>query len=128
MNQLAKRIQESKCANSFNALKEENLDQTSSAPAPKLLDAKRIKELIAAHKQKSIPTLADIKEVQEFVTKHAHEFDDATRKWIIKLCKPKTKPSAKQLGDALKEQIQTMDEDTKIRMLNELIPKNGCDI
>jgi len=27
------------------------------------------------------------------------------------------------MGDALKEQIQTMDEDTKIRMLNELIPK-----
>jgi len=41
---------------------------------------------------------------------------------------PKLKPSAKQMGDALKEQIQTMDEDTKIRMLNELIPKDGFSI
>jgi len=32
------------------------------------------------------------------------------------------------MGDALKEQIQTMDEDTKIRTLNELIPKNGFSI
>jgi len=41
---------------------------------------------------------------------------------------PKSKPSAQQMGDALKKQIQTMDEDTKIRMINELIPKHGCDI
>jgi len=32
------------------------------------------------------------------------------------------------MGDALKEQIQTMNEDTKIRTLNELIPKNGFNI
>jgi len=32
------------------------------------------------------------------------------------------------MGDALKEQIQTMDEDTKIRTLNELIPKAGFSI
>jgi len=31
-------------------------------------------------------------------------------------------------GDALKERIQTMDEDTKIRTLNELIPKNRFNI
>ena len=97
-------------------------------PAPKLLDAKRIKELIAAHKAKDKPTLADIKKVQEFVKTNAHKFDEATRKEIIELCKPKPKPSVKQMGDALKEQIQTMDEDTKIRTINELIPKNRCDI
>jgi len=144
MDQLTKRIQENKSANSFDALKEETLDQTSSVPTPKLLDAKRIKELIAAHKQKSTPTLSDIKKVQEFVTNNAHKFDEATCKEIIKLCKPKSKPtveqlgdahayqkskpSAKQMEDALKEQIQTMDEDTKIRMLNELIPKAGFSI
>jgi len=32
------------------------------------------------------------------------------------------------MGDTLKEQIQTMDEDTKIRMLNELIPKDRFSI
>jgi len=32
------------------------------------------------------------------------------------------------MGDTLKEQIQTMDEDTKIRTLNELIPKAGFSI
>jgi len=144
MDRLTKRIQENKSTNSFDALKEETLDQTSSAPAPKLLDAKRIKELIAAHKQKNVPMLSDIKKVQEFVKNNAHKFDEATRKEIIKLCKPKlkptvkqlgdahanpkSKPSAQQMGDALKEQIQTMDEDTKIRMLNELIPKNGFSI
>jgi len=144
MDQLTKRIQENKSANSFDVLKEETLDQTSSVPTPKLLDTKRIKELIAAHKQKSVPTLSDIKEVQEFVKNNAHKFDKATRKEIIKLCKPKSKstvkqledahayskskPSAQQVGDALKEQIQTMDEDTKIRTLNELIPKAGFSI
>ena len=40
----------------------------------------------------------------------------------------KSKPTAKQIGDTLKEQIQTMDEDTKIRMLNKLIPKTGFSI
>ena len=128
MDQLTKRIQENKNANSFNALKEENLDQTSSVPAPKLLDAKRIKELIAAHKQKSVPMLSDIKKVQEFIKENAHTFDEATRKEIIKLCNPKSKPSAQQMGDALKEQIQTMDDDTKIRTLNELIPRAGFSI
>jgi len=55
MDQLTKRIQGNKSTNKFDALKEETLDQTSSVPVPKLLDAKRIKELIAAHKQKSVP-------------------------------------------------------------------------
>jgi len=145
MNQLTKRIQESKHANRFSTLEEENLDQEIPVPAPKLLDAKRIKELITAHKQKSIPTLADIKKVQEYVTQNAHKFDEATRKEIMELCKPKTKPNVKQLGDAhasqsktrptgeqmgnaLKEQIQTMDEDTKIRTLNALIPDTGWNI
>jgi len=32
------------------------------------------------------------------------------------------------MGDALKEQIQTMDKDTKIRTLNALIPETGFDI
>jgi len=144
MDQLAKRIQENKSTNKFNALKEENLDQAIPAPAPKLLDAKRIKELIAAHKKRSVPMLEDIKEVQKFVTENAHKFDEATCKEIIELCKPKLKPTvtqlgdahaypklkptAKQMGDTLKEQIQTMDEDTKIRMLNELIPKDEFNI
>ena len=64
MNQLAKRIQESKCTNRFSTLKEENLDQAPPVPTPKLLDKKKLKELIAAHKQKSVPML---KKVQEFV-------------------------------------------------------------
>ena len=144
MDQLTKRIQENKSTNKFDALREETLEQTPPVPVPKLLDAKRIKELIAAHKQKSIPTLSDIKKVQEFVKEKAHTFDEATCKEIIELCRskskstakqledahayPKLKPSAQQMGDALKEQIQTMDEDTKIRTLNELIPKNGFSI
>ena len=82
--------------------------------------------------------------LQEFIATNAHKFDKATCQKLIKLCKPrskptvqqlgdahvypKSKPSAKQMGDALKEQIQTMDEDTKIRTLNELIPKNGFSI
>jgi len=145
MNQLTKRIQESKHTNRFSALEEENLDQEIPVPAPKLLDAKKIKELITAHKQKSVPTLVDIKKVQEYVTQNAHKFDEATCKEIMELCKPKTKPTEKQLGDAhasqsktrptgeqmgnaLKEQIQTMDEDTKIRTLNALIPDTGWNI
>jgi len=123
MDQLAKRIQENKSTNKFNALKEETLNHF-----PKLLDKKRIKELIAVHKQKDKPTLSDIKKVQEFVINNAHKFDEATCKEIIELCKPKSKPTTKQMGDALKEQIQKMDEDTKIRMLNELIPKNRFSI
>ena len=94
MDQLTKRIQENKSANSFNTLKEETLDQASSVPTPKLLDAKRIKELIAVHKQKSMPMLSDIKKVQEFVMNNAHKFDEATCKEIIELCKPKTKSIA----------------------------------
>jgi len=41
-------------ANCFGTLKEENLDAISPAPTPipKLLDAKRIKELIAANAKK----------------------------------------------------------------------------
>ena len=145
MNQLTKRIQENKRANRFSTLEEENLDQETPAPAPKLLDAKRIKELITAHKQKNVPTLADIKKVQEYVTQNAHTFDEATRKEIMELCKPKSKPAVKQSGDAhasqsktrptgeqmgnaLKKQIQTMNEDTKIRMLNALIPDTGWNI
>jgi len=100
MDQLTKRIQENKSANSFDTLKEETLDPTPSVPTQKLLDAKRIKELIAAHEQKSIPMLSDIKKVQEFVKENAHKFDEATCKEIIKLCKPKSKSTAKQLEDA----------------------------
>jgi len=55
-------------ANCFSTLQEENLDTTSPAPAPvpKLLDAKRIKELIAAN---------------------ATKLDMQTRLKLIKLCK-----------------------------------------
>jgi len=42
MNQLAKRIQENKSTNSFNALKEETLDHP-----PQLLDTKKLEKLIA---------------------------------------------------------------------------------
>jgi len=154
MDQLAKRIQENKSANSFNALKEETLDHIPLA----LLDAQKIKELMTAPKH--MLGLQKTKAVQEFITANTHKFDEATRAQIISLCKPKTKsiaqrlerahaylklkptvtqledthaypkpkPSAQQMGDALKEQIQTMDEDTKIRTINELIPKNGYDI
>jgi len=124
MDQLTKRIQENKNANSFDALKEETLDHP-----PKLLDAKKLEKLIANNK---LPehTLGPqkVKAVQEFIAANAHKFDKATHARIIKLCKPKSKPTVKQMGDALKEQIQTMDEDTKIRTLNELIPKNGFNI
>jgi len=153
MNQLAKRIQENKSANSFDALKEETLEHP-----PQLLDAQKIKKLTTAPKHTLGPQKTKV--VQEFITANAHKFDEATHARIINLCKPKTKsiaqrlerahaylkskptvkqsedahaypkskPSAQQMGDALKEQIQTMDEDTKIRTLNELIPKAGFSI
>jgi len=140
MDQLTKRIQENKSTNSFDALKEEVLDHT-----PQLLDTKKLKKLIADNEP---PAHAlgpqKIKVIQEFITDNAHKFDEATCQELIKLCKPKlkptvkqlgdahaypkSKPSAKQIGDALKEQIQTMDEDTKIRTINELIPKTGFSI
>jgi len=123
MDQLAKKIQENKSANSFNALKEENLDQTN---LPALLDTQKIKELTTAPKHTIGPQ--KVKAVQEFITANAHKFDKTTQARIINLCKPKMKPTVKQMGNALKEQIQTMDEDTKIRMLNELIPKDGFSI
>jgi len=154
MDQLAKRIQEAKSANSFDALQEETLDHVPMT----LLDAQKIKELMTAPKHVLGPQKT--KAVQEFIKANAHKFDEATWARIISLCKlktksiaqrlgrahaylkskptvkqlgdthayPKSKPTAKQMGDALKEQIQTMDEDTKIRTLNELIPKDGCDI
>ena len=58
-------------ANHFNALKEENLDTIPPAPVPKLLDAKRIKELIAAN---------------------AKKLDMQTRLRLIKLCKLQEAP------------------------------------
>jgi len=140
MNQLAKRIQENKNANSFDALKEETLDHS-----PQLLDAKKLEKLIA-NNQLPAHTLGPqkIKAIQECIAANTHKFDEATCQKLIKLCKPKSKPtvkqlgdayaypksklSAKQMGDALKEQIQTMDEDTKIRMINKLIPKAGFSI
>jgi len=140
MNQLSKRIQENKSANSFDTLKEEVLDHS-----PQLLDAKKLEKLITDNKPPA-HTLGpqNIKVIQEFIATNAHKFDEATHQELIKLCKPKSKPtvkqlgdthaypkskpSAQQMGDTLKEQIQTMDKDTKIRMLNELIPKNGLSI
>jgi len=156
MNQLTKRIQENKSANSFDALKEETLDHP-----PQLLDAKKLEKLIADN-QPPAHTLGPqkIKAIQDCIAANTHKFDEATRQKLIKLCKPKTKPitqqlgrahaylkskstakqledahaypkskpSAQQMGDALKEQIQTMDDDTKIRTLNKLIPKAGFSI
>jgi len=156
MNQLTKRIQENKSANSFDTLKEETLDHP-----PQLLDAKKLKKLIT-NNQPPAHMLGPqkIKVIQECIAANTHKFDEATHQKLIKLCKPKKKsiaqrlkcahaylkskptvkqlgdahaypkmkPSAQQMGDALKEQIQTMDEDTKIRMLNELIPKNRFSI
>jgi len=58
-------------ANRFGALKEENLSAISPTPVPKLLDAKRIKELIAAN---------------------AKKLDMQTRLKLIKLCKPQEAP------------------------------------
>ena len=130
MNQLTKRIQENQCVNSFNALKEENLDETIlvAAPAPKLLDKQKLEELMAAYKAKQSPPRAPsplkVKMVQEFIKDKAYKFDEATRKQLADLYKPKlkSKPSAQQMGDALKDQIPYMDEDTKIRTLNALVP------
>jgi len=124
MNQLTKRVQENKSANSFNTLKEKTLDHT-----PELLDAKKLKKLITNNKPPA-HTLGPqkIKAIQEFITANAHKFDKATCQELIKLCKPKTKPTAKQMEDMLKEQIKDMDEDTKIRTLNMLIPETGFNI
>jgi len=124
MNQLTKRIQENKSVNSFNALKKKVLDHT-----PQLLDAKKLKKLVTDNKPPAhMLGPQKIKAIQESIAANAHKFDEATHQKLIKLCKPKSKPSAKQMGDALKEQIQTMDDNTKIRTLNELIPKNGFSI
>ena len=66
--------------------------------------------------------------VQEFIKDNAHKFDEATHKQLADLCKPKSKPSAQQMGDTLKDQIPYMDEDTKIRTLNTLVPVLGFNI
>ena len=136
MNQLTKRIQENRHVNSFDTLKEENLDKTIpvAAPAPKLLDKQKLDKLVAAYKAKQSPPCASsplkAKMVQEFIKDNAHKFDEATHKQLADLCKPepKMKPSAQQIGDALKNQIPYMDEDTKIRTLNVLVPTIGFDI
>jgi len=73
MDQLTKRIQENKSINSFDALKEETLDQINP---PALLDAKKIKELTTAPKHTL--GLQKIKVVQEFITANAHKFNEAT--------------------------------------------------
>ena len=129
MNQLTKRIQENRCVNSFDALKEENLDETIliAAPAPKLLDKQKLEELMAAYKAKQLPPCTPsplkVKMVQEFIKDNTHKFDKATHKQLADLCKlPKSKPSTQQMGDALKDQIPYMDEDIKIRTLNALVP------
>jgi len=90
IDQLAKRIQENKRANSFSALNEENLDQINP---PALLDAKKIKEItkVPEHMFRQQKTKA----VQEFIADNAHKFDKATRARIINLCKPKPKSIAK---------------------------------
>ena len=134
MNQLTKRIQENWHVNSFDALKEETLDETIlvAAPAPKLLDKQKLEELMAAYKAKQSPARTPsplkTKMVQEFIRDNAHKFDKATCKQLADLCKPKSKPSAQQMGDALKNQIPYIDEDTKIRMLNALVPAIRFDI
>ena len=134
MNKLTKRIQENRHTNSFGTLKEESLDKTIpvTAPIPKTLDKKKLKELIAAYKAKQSPTHISsplkAKMVKEFIKDNAHKFDDATCKQLADLCKPKSKPSAQQMGDALKDQIPYMDENTKIRMLTVLIPTTGFNI
>ena len=101
MNQLTKRIQENQHINSFNTLKEENLDETIlvAVPAPKLLDKQKLEELVAAYKAKQLPACTPsplkAKMVQEFIKDNAHKFDEATHKQLADLCKPlKSKPSA----------------------------------
>ena len=133
INQLTKRIQENQCVNSFNALKEEDLDKTIPvAPAPKLLDQKKLEELVATFKAKQLPVHTPsplkVKMVQEFIKDNAHKFDETTHKQLANLCKPKLKPSAQQMGDTLKNQIPYMYEDTNIRTLNMLIPTAGFNI
>jgi len=90
INQLAKKIQENKSANSFDALKEETLDHS-----PQLLDAKKLKKLIA-NNQPPAHMLGPqkIKAIQECIAANAHKFDEATCQKLIKLCKPKTKSIA----------------------------------
>ena len=89
---------------------------------------------MAAYKAKQSPPHAPsplkAKMVQKFIKDNTHKFDEATCKQLADLCKPKpkTKPSAQQMGDALKDQIPYMNEDTKIRTLNVLIPAIGFDI
>jgi len=154
MDRLTKRIQENNSANSFNTLREETLDHVPLA----LLDAQKIKELMTApkhtlglQKTKAVQefitanahkfneaTHARIIHLCKPKTKsiaqrlecaHAYLKSKPTVKQLGDAhAYPKSKPSAKQMGDALKEQIQTMDEDTKIRTLNELIPKDGFNI
>jgi len=87
MNQLTKRIQENKSANSFDALKEETLDHP-----PQLLDAKKLEKLISDN-QPPAHTLGPqkIKAIQDCIAANAHKFDEATCQKLIKLCKPKTK-------------------------------------
>jgi len=58
-------------ANHFDTLKEENLSAISPTPIPKLLDAKRIKELIAVNTKK---------------------LNMQTQLELIKLCKPQKAP------------------------------------
>jgi len=94
MDQLTKRIQENKSANSFDALKEETLDHVPLA----LLDAKKVKELTTAPKHMLGPQ--KIKAVQEFIAANTHKFDEATCARIISLWKPKPKSIAKQLERA----------------------------
>jgi len=157
VNQLVKKIQENKSANKFNALKEgeENLDQINSSA---LLDAQKIKRFMAAPKHTMGPAkIKAMKEFITENAHKFNEADRAriinlykpksksneqrlerahaylkSKPTVMQLgdahAYPKSKPSVKQMGDALKEQIQTMVEDTKIRMLNKLIPKNGCDV
>jgi len=88
MDQLTKRIQENKDANSFDALKEETLDHIPLA----LLDAQKIKELTTAPKHMLGPQKTKV--VQEFITANTHKFDKATCARIINLCKPKSKSIA----------------------------------
>jgi len=155
MDQLAKRIQENKSINSFDVLKEETLDQINP---PALLDAKKIKKLTTApkhmlglQKTKAVQefitanthkfneaTCAKIINLckpktksiaQRWKNAHAYLKSKPTVEQLGDAhAYPKLKPSAKQMGDALKEQIQTMDEDTRIRTLNKLIPKDGFNI
>jgi len=95
MNQLTKRIQENKSANSFNALKEETLDH------PQLLDVKKLEKLIADNQPPAhMLGPQKIKAIQDCIAANTHKFDEATCQKLIKLCKPKTKPIAQRWGRA----------------------------